>query len=267
MVWTVLALAGSIVVHGHRGARAVLPENTMAAFEHAIAAGADFIELDVAVTRDNVPVISHDPVLPESLCTGPAGTRTVREMTFEEVRRFECGSRTNPAFPKQKAAPGARIPSLDEVLALPGKFHFNIELKSYPDRPALTPAPDEFARLVYDVIRTRGVEDRALVQSFDFRPLRELRKIAPTIRISALLGGKDTRDWIEVSREAGGAIIIAPEQSLVTRERVEAAHKAGLKVIPWTVNEPADWQRLIGLGVDGIITDDPAALLNTLKRE
>ena len=106
-----------ILVHGHRGARAVLPENTIPAFEHAIEAGADVIELDLAVTRDNVPVVSHDPVLKETLCQGDGPTRVIREMTLAELKRWDCGSLRAPGFPRQQPVHGARIPTLDEVLS------------------------------------------------------------------------------------------------------------------------------------------------------
>ncbi len=262
-----MMIFASILVHGHRGARAVLPENTIPAFEHAIAAGADFIEVDIAFTRDNVPVISHDPSLPEAICTGPGGTRVVREMTLAELRRWDCGGALgSAAFPKQKAVPGTRVPTLDEVLALGERsnIRFNIETKIFKDRPNLTPPPDEYARLLYEAIRRRGMERRVVVQSFDFRTLHAMKRIAPDVPLAALFGGKETRDWAVLAREAG-APAVAPEHVLVTRERVEAAHKAGLKVVPWTVNAPADWDRVIDAGVDAIITDDPAALIEHLK--
>ncbi len=259
-------LAAGILVHGHRGARAVLPENTLPAFEYAIAAGADAIELDLAVTRDGVLVVSHDPILPEGLCRGE-GTRVIREMTLAELRRWDCGSVSNPAFPSQKTSPGARVPALDEVLSLAprGRFGFNIETKIFADRPQLTPAPEEFARLLADALRRHKLERRAIVQSFDFRTLRAMKRIAPAVRLSALLRAGDTRGWIEAARDSGAAIV-APEQGLVTPARVAAAHRAGLQVVPWTANEPAAWDRLIAAGVDGIITDDPAALIRYLRQ-
>lgn len=259
-------MAASVFVHGHRGARAVLPENTLPAFEHAIQAGADYLELDLAVTRDNVLVVSHDPVLPESICTGGAGTRVIREMTVAELKQWDCGSRANLSFPRQKAVPGTHVPTLDEVFALAdrGSFGFNIETKLSAKRPELTPPPEEFARLLYDAIHKRGLENRVLVQSFDFRTLHAMKRIAPAIRLNALIGRDDTRDWAVVAQESGAGCI-APEYNLVTPERVQKAHAIGLTVVPWTVNDAAEWDRLVAAGVDGIITDDPAALLAHLK--
>jgi glycerophosphoryl diester phosphodiesterase len=261
-----LGMAVEIQVHGHRGARAVLPENTLPAFEYAIEAGADAIELDLAVTRDNVLVVSHDPVLNPAICSSPGGSPVIRQLTLAELRRWDCGSRKNPEFPLQKPVPGARIPTLDEVLALAGRgrFLFNIETKLSADTPEYAPAPEQFARLLVEAIRRRKLESRVMVQSFDFRTLHATKKLAPDIPLAALYGRGD-RDLVSVAREAGAGII-APHYSLVTAERVEAAHQAGLQVIPWTANDENVWEELVAAGVDGIITDDPAGLIRYLQR-
>jgi glycerophosphoryl diester phosphodiesterase len=262
------ALAGSrILVHGHRGARAVLPENTLPAFEHAIRAGADVLELDLAVTEDNVLVVTHDPVLNPAICSGPGTTKVVREMTLSELRQWDCGALRNPAFPRQKPVPGARIPALDEVLDLAerGGFAFNIEMKSSPEKPEYTPAPEEFARLVLEAVRRHGLERRVIVQSFDFRTLDAMRRLAPEIRLAALFE-RDARDFETIAREAGAGIA-APHYRLVTPAKVQAAHEAGLQVVPWTANTEDVWDRLIAAGVDGIITDDPEALIGYLKEK
>lgn len=251
----------SIQVQGHRGARAVLPENSIPAFEHAIAAGADVLELDVVITKDDVPVVSHDPVLNRKICSGP-GSGVVREMTLEQIRQWDCGAVVNPEFPAQKALPGTRMPTLDEVLALApkGNFWFNIETKV---APVGGPAPETFARLVYEVIRKHDLEKRVIVQSFDFRTLHAMRAIAPSIRLAALWSG-GPRDYLSIAKEAG-AEIVSPHYLLVNKDEVQKAHQHGLTVIPWTVNTPEGWDRMIEAGVDGIITDDPAALIQHLK--
>jgi glycerophosphoryl diester phosphodiesterase len=257
--------APGILVHGHRGARAVLPENTLPGFEYAIDAGADVIELDLAVTRDNVLVASHDPELPPAICAGPAGSRVIREMTLAQLRRWDCGSLRNPAFPLQKPVPGARVPTLDEVLALAGRggFQFNIETKILAEKPELTPPPREFARLLLQAIRKHRLESRVIVQSFDFRTLTAMKELAPEIRLAALL--RSAEEDFDAAAHETGAAIISPEHKLLTKERVAAAHRAGLQVVPWFANSPADWDRLIDAGVDGIITDDPAGLIAHLK--
>ncbi len=254
-----------IAVHGHRGARAVLPENTLAAFAHAIEAGADFIELDTAVTQDGVVVACHDPVLKRRRAVGPPGTRVIREMPLERLRRFDCGILPNLRFPRQRPVPGARIPTLDEVLALArrGSFGFNIEVKSSPHRPDYTPPPAEYVRMVLDVVRAHGLERRVQVQSFDLRILQAVRRIAPRINLAALCQYA-RRNFAAIAGEAG-ATAIGPYHRLVTRRNVERAHAAGVQVVPWTANRPRDWVRLIRAGVDGIITDDPAALIAFLR--
>ena len=258
-----------ILVHGHRGARAVLPENTIPAFEHAIEAGADVLELDVAVTKDNILVVSHDPHINPVICTGPAEKPMIFGMTLAEVRQYDCGARRNPDFPKQKPVPGTRIPTLDEVFALAsrGTFGFNVETKIFPSRPELTPPPDVFARLVLEAIRKHKLEKRVIVQSFDYRTLHAMKKLAPEIRLSALADRMVQDDFVSISKQAGGAPIVAPHFTLVTPEKVRAAHAAGLEVVPWTPNEPPLWERLVAAGVDAIITDNPAALIAWLKEK
>jgi glycerophosphoryl diester phosphodiesterase len=262
-----MAEAARIDVHGHRGARAVRPENTMPAFLYAIETGVDVLELDLAVTRDNVLVVSHDPLMNPDYCTGPSGTRVIREMTFAELQRWDCGAKANPAFPKQKAVPGTRVPALEEVLALAsrGTFHFNIETKIFRDRPHLTPSPEEFARLLAAAIAKHKMEARVIVQSFDFRTLEAMKRLLPKVRLSALFGGKE-KDYVASGR-ATGAGIVSPHYTLVTRENVAAAHAAGMQVVPWTANTPADWDQLIAAQVDAIITDDPAELIAYLKKK
>lgn len=259
--------APKILVHGHRGARAMFPENTIPAFRYAIEAGADVLELDVAVTRDNVLVVSHDPHLNPAICTAPAGLpTTIRESTLAELRKWDCGAKQNPGFPKQKVVPGTGIPTLDEVFELApiGKFDFNVETKSFAKNPELTPAPAEFSRMLLDAIRRHHLEARVIVQSFDFRTLYEMKKLDPAIRLSALRDGKET-DLASIATGAG-AKIVSPQFRMVMPDRVRAAHKAGIQVVPWTANTPDIWDWLIECAVNAIITDDPAALIAHLKK-
>jgi glycerophosphoryl diester phosphodiesterase len=254
------------LVHGHRGARAILPENTLPAFEYAIAQGVDALELDMAVTKDDVVVVSHDPVLNPPICTGPRAGVAIRQLTLAELRQYDCGGTKNPAQPKQKAVPGTKIPTLDEVFALApkGHFDFNIETKIFASKPELTPTPEKFVELVLAVVRKHNLESRVILQSFDFRTLRAMKERAPGIRLAALYEGTP-KDFVTIAREAG-ASVISPQYPLVTAEQVKAAHAAQLQVIPWTPNSPEEWKRLVDAGVDAIITDDPAALITFLKK-
>jgi len=256
-----------ILVHGHRGARARRPENTIPAFQYAIQQRVDALEMDMAVTKDNVIVISHDPILHGPVCTGPKESSVIHELTLAEVRQWDCGAVQNPQFPTQQAMPGTRMPTLDDVfqLASRGNFDYNIETKSFPARPEYTPSPEEFVKLVLEKIRKYKLEKRIILQSFDFRTLVAMRKLAPEIRLSALTQA-DQRDFPAIAKEAGQAEIVSPEFHLVTPAKVAAAHAAGLQVVPWTVNTPPDWDKLIEAKVDAIISDDPAELIAYLKK-
>jgi glycerophosphoryl diester phosphodiesterase len=289
----------SIEVQGHRGARASRPENTLPAFEFAIAAGAGTLELDMAVTKDNVIVISHDPVLRPPVCSGPAPLAVIHQLTLAEVRQWDCGATRNPEFAAQQTVPGTRMPTLDEVfqLAPKGKFRFNIETKIFARRispeaaaamakrlgiatdtdagraaltamasvgPDVTPSPEVFVQMVLDKVRQYHLEDRVILQSFDFRTLHAMKKIAPAILRSALTTDRE-RTYVEIAKEAD-AQIVSPFYTSVTPEKVREAHAAGLQVIPWTANKSADWDRLVAAHVDAIITDDPAGLIAHLKR-
>ena len=256
-----------VEVHGHRGARAARPENTMAGFAFAIAAGADYIELDVHATRDDVLVVTHDPVFNPAICQGrrDGSSVVVRELTVEEIRGWDCGTLRHPRFPRQEAVPGARIPTLDEVLALGGPIRFNIEAKSFPRFPQYAPPAERYAELLLAAVRRREAEPRVLLQSFDFRVLHAVRRLAPDLPLAALWEhGRE--DFVSIAREAG-TTTVAPQHTLVTPEKVEAAQRKGLAVVPWTANGRTNWERLLRAGVDGIITDDPAGLLTFLREK
>jgi glycerophosphoryl diester phosphodiesterase len=257
--------ATPILVHGHRGARAVFPENTLPAFEYAIREGVDVLELDMSVTKHDVVVVSHDPTLSAPVCTGPGNHVPIRSLTLAEVRQYDCGAKQNPAFPKQQPVPGTKMPTLDEVFATAkgSRVEFNIETKIQPGKPDLAPTPEAFVKLVLAVIRKHGLEKRVIVQSFDFRTLHAMHAIAPEIRLSALYSGAP-KDFVQIAKEAGSTIV-SPVYTLVTPERIAAAHAAGLQVVPWTPNKPEEWKRMVDAKADAIISDDPAALIAYLR--
>jgi glycerophosphoryl diester phosphodiesterase len=253
-----------ILVHGHRGARGLRPENTLPAFRYAIEQGVDVLELDVAVTKDNVPVVSHDPLINATICSGPKTGIPIRTLTLEELKAYDCGAKQNPAFKTQVPVPGTRIPTLDEVFDLSKgtTVQFNVETKIFADKPELTPGPEEFTKMILDRVRKHGIEKRVILQSFDPRTLRVMKKLDASIPRAALF--ETDRAWPEVAREFE-ATLMSPLYTLVTKQRVAWAHSAGLQVVPWTVDDPKDWPKLIDDGVDAIITDDPAALIHFLS--
>jgi glycerophosphoryl diester phosphodiesterase len=211
---------------GHRGARSTHPENTLAAFEHARLCGADSVELDVVMTADGVLAVTHDPV------TG----------AFAEL------------------APD--VPTLDQVLAAAAgnDMIFDIEAK---ECGALTPPPHDYARLILDTVDRAGMAERVMLRSFDHSILRAANDLWPEIPRVALVADK-ALNWVRICERAK-AQGISPWYKLVSRAAVRRAHEAGLAVMPWTVNKPRSWARLVDLGVDWIITDDPGALVSYLR--
>ncbi len=281
-----LAFGQEILVHGHRGARAMRPENTLAAFRYAIENGVDVLEMDLAVTKDNVLVVSHHPAIAtdkpsypgERQCIGPHDGMPIRQQTLSEIKQYDCGSKTLKEFPKQVAVPGEKIPTFEEVLdlALPTNVQLNVETKSFPNRPELTPTPEEFVRLINDAVVKRHMESRVILQSFDYRTLLAMKKLNPSIRRAALFGvargdaamgiTDPDKDFVSLAKKSQ-ATLLSPAFQLVTPEAVKAAHDAGFPVVPWTANTPADWQKLLDANVDAIISDDPKALLDWLRAQ
>ena len=275
-------------VHGHRGARAVYPENTLPAFAHAIEAGADFLELDLGVTRDGSLVVCHDPRLNpkihsridrRSMRERPA---LLRQLSLAQVKEYDAGSLRDPSFPRQQVVPGTLIPTLQEVFALVAnskhpnarRIRFNIETKIDPGQPNDTVGPREFAMLVVNAIsgfRNGMFSDRVVLQSFDPRVLSEARTLAPRLPRSLLVA--DEKIDMLATAERVGAQIISPQYefgnapgNLTTADLVARAHATGRDVVPWTANTAKEWEELLGMKVDGIITDDPAGLLAFLGR-
>lgn len=284
--------AAAFDLQGHRGARGLAPENTIAAFRTALALGVTTLETDLAITKDDAVVISHDPMLNPDLVRGPDGQwiatpgPAIRSLTLAELKRYDIG-RINPAsryaqqFSTQKPADGERFPTLAELFAAVGPdVRFNIELKTDPTKPDLTPDPARFARLAVDAIRQGKGQDRSTLQSFDWRGLIEARRLAPEIPTACLTiegSGMDTvgRAASQPSPWLGGLDLTAEGGSLprlarragcgtwspfwrnLTAEALKEAHALDLKVIPWTVNNPAEMAQLIDLGIDGLITDYP----------
>ena len=270
--------ARRIAVHGHRGSRGTVPENTIPAFEAALMAEADVLEMDMSVTKDNVLVISHEPKLTPERCLDAEGNRLekpipIRSLTLAEVKKYDCGSLGNPKFPRQLPVPGTRMPTLDEVFAMvkasgyaaAPQVEFNIETKLFPAEPELTPAPAEFAKLVVETIKKHGMEKRTMVQSFDFRTLREIKKLDPAIRTSQLTY-EELVDIVPALKSIK-ADIWSPNSEWITLDSVKEAHAAGIQVAPWTINSKKGWDAAIAAGVDAIITDYPGDLVEYLKEK
>jgi glycerophosphoryl diester phosphodiesterase len=293
-------------LEGHRGTRGLAPENTLAAFRRALEIGVSTIETDMGVTKDDVVVISHNPFLSPDLVRDLDGHwlasqgAQIRTLTFAELRRYDIG-RINPmsqyarSFPNQQAADGERFPKLSELFALAkasGKpVRFNIETKITPTSGANTPDPATFARLVLSVVREANVVDRVTLQSFDWRTLVEMKRLAPDIETSCLTiqtandntvqqapdGGPSPWHAGFALRDHGGSLPALVKaagcgtwsmfwRNLTPKDLAEA-HALGLKVLPWTVNERGDMRSLIDMGVDGIISDYPDRLREVMAEK
>lgn len=290
-----------IDVQGHRGARGLQPENTLPGFEAALDLGVDTLELDLHFTADGQVVIWHDPIVHPDKCrlaadaaagtpdpqSAPEAELAIAGFVRADLEAFQCDRNPDPGrFPDQQAVgtplagDSYRIVTLNELFDFvsayavdPGKtaaqqgaaasVMFNVETKRRPDEPAAIndgfdgTNPGPFEQELLRVVVASGLEDRVVVQSFDHRSLRAIRSTNETIRLAALTRRNDAFS----SDFATFANIWSPDSRAVSASSLEAAHAAGLQVIPWTVNEASDMSRLIDLGVDGIITDRPDILV------
>lgn len=290
--------AHSLDLQGHRGARGLLPENTLQAFARALSIGVSTLELDCGITRDGVLVISHDPHLNPDITRGPDGKwleqddATIVSLTYEELQRYDVG-RIRPGspyaarFPRQQSVDGARIPRLADLFALVKKstntsVRFNIETKISPLHPERTPSPEIFARSLVDLIFKEKMQGRTSVQSFDWRTLRIVQSAAPEIPTVYLSAQQPWMDNIQAAAKsspwnaglhvsafggsvprmvkAAGGAVWSPYYGEATPGNVREARGLGLKVVVWTVNAEADMRRMMDLGVDGIISDFPDLL-------
>ena len=265
-------------VYGHRGARGLFAENTLPGFTAAIGLGLRHIELDVTLTADDVVVVTHDPCLNPALTRDRGGTWLVeagppiRQLSFAALRDYDVG-RIRPGsdeaarFPAQLPAEGARIPRLDEVLALDLSVTWLIELKTFPDRPDLTAAPEHLAECVLAVAAAQQASTRIIIESFDWRGPRYVSAHHPEIALAWLSAARARGAPRVIADEARGAINAArwvPQWAELDERIVAEAQALGLAVIPWDVNMPHEIARAIAWGVDGIITDRPDLALHSL---
>ncbi|MDQ2793183.1 MAG: glycerophosphodiester phosphodiesterase [Bacteroidota bacterium] len=272
-------------VHGHRGCRGLRPENTLPAFLHALALGVDVLELDVVISADRQVVVSHEPWLNPTICRGPAGEsltpdaaplHNLYRMPYARIQQCDCGL-PHPGFPRQQSQPAPK-PLLRVVLAAtqayaasqPGRRSpgYSIEIKSLPEGDSIYhPAPAEFFRLVLAEIDQAGVGEQSTILSFDPRVLRQAHLVRPALRTCLLV--EPEQEWLPNLHRLGFVpTSFGPNHSTVTAAAVAALRTQypGLRLVPWTVNEPADFIRLIELGIEGITTDYPDRLIAQLHR-
>jgi glycerophosphoryl diester phosphodiesterase len=282
----VTAPAAAFDLQGHRGARGLAPENTLAAFDTALSLGVDTLELDTVLTRDGTVVISHDATLNVNLTRDAAGrwidapgaairTLTLAELQRHDVGRIKPGTRYAETYPEQRGLDGERIPTLAQLFErVAQRVRFNIETKLSPLAPELTPAPEEFARAVLAVVDAHAMRSRVTLQSFDWRSLKAARRLAPDVPTACLSAQQRWLDNIADPRWTDGATLAeagslpklvkaagcstwSPYFGDLNEASLAEARGLGLKVVVWTVNDAAAIERMLALGVDGIISDRP----------
>jgi len=294
-----LALMADLDLQGHRGARGLAPENTLAAFARALSVGVTSLELDVGMTRDGVVVVGHDPRLNGDVVRGPDGLwlsgpgPPIFSLTFSELQRYDVGrlrpgSAYGERFPAQVPCDGERMPRLADVFALAAKagnreVRFNVEIKTDPRSPQDTAAPEALADAALRVVRDSGAERRTTLQSFDWRSVKRVLTVAPDVTTACLTTQRPGDDNIQTdapgpkawlagldSSAHGGSVphlvkamactVWSPHYLDVTPKALAEARALGLAVVVWTVNEPMDMVRFIDLGVEAIISDRPDLL-------
>ena len=261
-------------LQGHRGARGIRPENSMPAFLIALDSGVTTIELDLAITKDKQIVVSHEPWMSAAICLQSDGSPisddqekslNIYQMDYDQVRNFDCGSKGNEKFPEQVKMKTAKPLLQDVIIAVEHhiksyslyEVDYNIEIKTSPAGDGkFHPSPEVFSDLVYNLIDQYLPLERVVIQSFDFRVLKYWHEKYPDIRLSALV--ENARSVDSNLKSLGFTpSVYSPYFKLLTKEKVDYLHKLKIRVIPWTVNETADMQKLLEWKVDGFITDYP----------
>lgn len=286
--------AAAFDLQGHRGARGLAPENTLPSFERALAIGVNTLELDVGLSADGVVVVSHDAYLNPLITRNATGQwlpgskgPLIRSLSFAQLQTYDVG-RLQPdtayaaTLGQQQPVDGTRIPTLAglfERVKLLGasNVRFNIETKIHPEQPGDTASPEVLTEALLKVVRDAGMLERVSIQSFDWRTLQIVQRLEPglpTVYLTVqgatsnnIASGSWTAGFkiaeyasLPAMVKAAGGTVWAPNGGALTQGLVQQAQALGLKVIPWTINQPADMERLIGWGVDGLITDYPDRL-------
>lgn len=272
-----LNIDSALDVEGHRGCRGLYPENTIAGFIKALDLGVNTLEMDVVITKDKKVILSHEPWMSSEFCLQPNGDSistkeemkfNIYKMTYEEVSKFDCGSKIHPRFLQQEKIKETK-PLLRSVIikvaeyCIANNFPFpdlNIEIKSLPETDnVFHPSVNEYANLVLEELKKMRVLKNVIIQSFDKRALQAVKRLNPEIRISLLC-----EEDISLDKSLAGLgfmpNIYSCEYKSVNKEMVSRAKELKIKLVPWTVNDSTEMKKLIDLGVDGIITDYPNLL-------
>ena len=300
----ILSKPNHIKIYGHRGARGDLPENTLESFKYLFDNDINAYETDILITKDLIPVITHDFRLDPSLTKDEEGNWIndedvkIFDLTYDEISKFDVGSlnkltRYGRRFVNQKSLENQKIPKLSELLELSSKnvlqnLLINLEIKSTPDEKNLTPDPKDLVQIVLNEINNSNLKDKIIISSFDWRILREVKKQSPEIprayltfqqekgmKIKKTIYSKSP--WIDhipltivydlpkIIKELGGSAW-HPYYKDINKKAVKDAHDNNLPVNVWTVNDEDDMLKMIEYGVDGIMTDYPLRLKNLCEK-
>lgn len=274
-------------VQGHRGARGLMPENSIPAFLLALDSGVTTLEMDLAITQDKQVIVSHETWMSAAYCLDPQGKEisgrsekkfNIYKMKYAEVAAWDCGSKLNVRFPDQKKIKIPKLLLSEVIVAVENhiknftgyEVDYNIEIKSLPETDNIFhPKPEVFSDLAYQLIDQYLPWNRVVIQSFDFRVLRYWHKKYPQVRLAALVENLKSID--ENIKELGFVPdVYSPEYKLLDKNEVDFLHRKTpqhiadkekkmrkLRVIPWTVNDEKEMHELKEMGVDGFITDYP----------
>ena len=301
----ILSKPNHIKIYGHRGARGDLPENTLESFKYLFDNNINAYETDILISKDLIPVITHDFRLEPSFTKDSKGNWIedenikIFDLTYEELLKFDVGSinklsRYGRRFVNQKPLENQRIPKLSELLDLSSKnksenLLINLEIKSTPDEENLTPAPEDTVKLVVNEINLSNLKDKIIVSSFDWRTLTEIKNQYPEISRAYLTyqqvrGMKikktiyNRSPWMsflpfyedhelpKIIKSQGGKAW-HPYRKDITKKLVDISHQEDLPVNVWTVNEDYEMLKMIEYGVDGIMTDYPLRLKELCEKE
>lgn len=267
----------------HRGGRGVMPENTIPAMLYSLSLdGITTLEMDVKVTADGKVVLSHDDYLNPWFTTKPNGEEVkeeekgkypIMQMTYDELKQFDVGLKVHHLFPDQRKME-VSIPLLEDVIDSVQHYIenegrtqvlYNIETKSSEEGDhKYNPVPEEFVKLLMEVVEKKGIKPYVIIQSADVRTLQVLRDDYPDIRTSYLVGARRKDFTVDEDLDVLGfqPYIYSPNFKYITQDDVEKCQKMGMKVVVWTPNTKKEIDELKAMGVDGIITDYPELLLD-----
>lgn len=261
-------------LQGHRGARGLMPENSIPAFILALDSGVTTLELDLAITKDKQIIVSHEPYMSAAICLQPDGSEitpksqkdfNIYQMTYEEIAQFDCGSKGNEQFPDQAKIKTFKPLLTDVIIAVEKHIKsyslyeadYNLEIKSSPSGDnEFHPTPEIFSDLVYNLLDQYLPMQRVVIQSFDFRVLQYWNRKYPEVRLSALI---ENAKPVETNLRSLGfkPAVYSPHFKLLSKAKVDYLHARKIRVIPWTVNDISDMKRMLDWVVDGFITDYP----------